>query len=139
MRSGISWLGSNESPHPITGDRRQSSFRATGNQNHDVAIDDTILLVSVQLLPDEQKATTAGFLIRAVGWFSEKGFTCSVARLGEPEGFMGAVWRPQARPTVRRGALAAIETNQCVHSKPATPPLPPSQRRAQIKAPVCSE
>jgi transposase InsO family protein len=28
------------------------------------------------VLPDEQKATTVGFLTRAVGWFSAQGSSC---------------------------------------------------------------
>ena len=28
------------------------------------------------VLADEQKATTGGFLTRAVGWFGEQGITC---------------------------------------------------------------
>jgi hypothetical protein len=41
-----------------------------------VAIDDATRLAYVEVLPDEQKATTVGFLARAVGWFSQQGITC---------------------------------------------------------------
>jgi len=30
----------------------------------------------MEVLPDDQKATLVGSLIRAVGWFSEQGITC---------------------------------------------------------------
>jgi len=33
-------------------------------------------LAYVEVLPDEQQSTTVGFLVRAVGWFSEQGMTC---------------------------------------------------------------
>ncbi len=40
------------------------------------AIDDAIRLAYVEPLADEQKATSIGFLARAVGCFSEQGITC---------------------------------------------------------------
>jgi hypothetical protein len=41
-----------------------------------VAIDDATRLVYVEVLADEQKDTTVGFLARAIGWLSEQGITC---------------------------------------------------------------
>jgi hypothetical protein len=41
-----------------------------------VAIDYATRLAYVEVLPDEQKATTVGFLARAVCWFSQQGITC---------------------------------------------------------------
>ena len=62
--------------HRITGDRRQGSSRGVGYEKVHVAIDDATRLAYVEVLADEQKATTVGFLARALGWFSEQGITC---------------------------------------------------------------
>ncbi len=56
--------------HRITGDRRQGCSRGVGHEKVHVAIDDATRLPYEEVLPDEQKATTVGFLARAVGWFS---------------------------------------------------------------------
>ena len=40
------------------------------------AIDDATRLAYVEVLADEQRATTIGFHTRAVGWFSEQGMHC---------------------------------------------------------------
>ena len=39
-------------------------------------MDDAIRLAYVEVLPDEQQATTVGFLVRAVSWFNSQGITC---------------------------------------------------------------
>lgn len=62
--------------HRITGDRRQGCSRGAGYEKVHMAIDDATLLTDVKVLPDEQKATSVGFLARAAGWFSEQGITC---------------------------------------------------------------
>jgi len=62
--------------HGITGDRRQCCSRGAGYEKVHVAIDYATRLAYVEVLPDEQKATTVGFLARAVGWFSQQGITC---------------------------------------------------------------
>jgi hypothetical protein len=62
--------------HRITGDRRHGCSRGAGYEKVHVAIDDATDLAYVEVLPDEQKATTVGFLACAVGWFSEQGITC---------------------------------------------------------------
>lgn len=62
--------------HRITGDRRQGCSRGAGYERVHVAIDDATRLAYVEVLADEKKATTIGFLARAIGWFSEQGITC---------------------------------------------------------------
>jgi hypothetical protein len=62
--------------HRITGDRRQSCSRGAGYEKVHVTIDVATRLVYVEVLPDEQKATTVGFLARAFGWFGVQGITC---------------------------------------------------------------
>lgn len=61
--------------HRTTGDRCQGCSRGAGYEKVHVAIDDTTRLAYVELLADEPRATTVGFLARAVGWFSEQGIT----------------------------------------------------------------
>jgi hypothetical protein len=41
-----------------------------------VAEDDATRLAYVEVLPDEQKAATVGFLVRTVSWFNSQGITC---------------------------------------------------------------
>ncbi len=41
-----------------------------GFEKAHVAVDDATRLAYVEVLPDEQKATTVGFLVRAVSWFN---------------------------------------------------------------------
>ena len=37
---------------------------------------DATRLAYVEVLPDEQKGTTVGLLVRAVGWFNSQGISC---------------------------------------------------------------
>ena len=62
--------------HRITGDRKQGCSPGAGCEKVHVAVDDATRLAYVEVLPDEQQSTTVGFLVRAVGWFSEQGMTC---------------------------------------------------------------
>ena len=82
--------------HRITVDHRPGSSRGAGyekvhvsrinplgrrrptslSSDMHVAIDDATRFAYVEVLADEQRATTVGFLARAVGWFSEQGISC---------------------------------------------------------------
>ena len=62
--------------HRMTGDRRLGSSPGAGYEKAHVAVDDATWLASVEVLPDEQKATTVGFLVRAVLWFNSEAITC---------------------------------------------------------------
>jgi transposase InsO family protein len=58
--------------------RRQGGYRATYRAGWDyvhVAVDDTSRLAYVEILDDEKGATCAGFLRRAIAWFSTHGVT----------------------------------------------------------------
>jgi hypothetical protein len=57
--------------HRITGDRGQDCSRDAGYEKVHVAIDDATRLAYFEVLADEQRSTTVGFLAPAVGWFSE--------------------------------------------------------------------
>ena len=58
--------------HRITGDRHNPSDGAGWDFVH-VAIDDATRLAYVEVLPDEKRATTTGFLVRALRWFRQLG------------------------------------------------------------------
>lgn len=58
--------------HRITGDRHNASDGAGWDFVH-VAIDDATRLAYVEVLPDEKRATTTGFLVRALRWFRSLG------------------------------------------------------------------
>ena len=62
--------------HRITGDWRLGCSPGAGHENVHLAVDDAIRLAYVEVLPDEQQATTVGFLVRAVSWFNSQGITC---------------------------------------------------------------
>jgi transposase InsO family protein len=79
--------------HRITGDRRQGCSRGAGYEKVHVAIDDATRLAYVEVLPDEQKATTVGFLARAVGWFSEQGITCRRVLSDNGSSYRSGEWR----------------------------------------------
>jgi transposase InsO family protein len=83
--------------HRITGDRRQGCSRGAGYEKVHVAIDDATRLAYVEVLPDEQKATTVGFLARAVGWFSEQGITCRRVLSDNGSAYRSGAWRKACR------------------------------------------
>lgn len=83
--------------HRITGDRRQGSSRGAGYEKVHVAIDDATRLAYVEVLADEQKATTIGFLARAVGWFSEQGITCRRILSDNGSAYRSGDWRKACR------------------------------------------
>jgi hypothetical protein len=97
--------------HRITGDRRQGSSRGAGYEKVHVAIDDATRLAYVEVLADEQKATTVGFLARAVGWFSEQGITCRRVLSDNGSSYRSGDWRKACQ------ALAL----QPIRTKPYTP------------------
>ena len=83
--------------HRITGDRRQGTSRGAGYEKVHVAIDDATRLAYVEVLPDEQKATTVGFLARAVGWFSQQGITCRRVLSDNGSAYRSGAWRKACR------------------------------------------
>ena len=79
--------------HRITGDSRQGCSRGAGDEKVHVAIDDATRLAYVEVLADEQKATTIGFLARAIGWFSEQGITCRQVLSDNGSAYRSGDWR----------------------------------------------
>ncbi len=58
-----------------------------------VAFDDATRLACLEVLPDEQKATTVAFLTRAVGWFSAQGIICRRVLSDHGSSFRSGEWR----------------------------------------------
>ena len=70
----IKKLGRFERPgHRITGTRRGCRNRGAGWDFVHVAVDDATRLDYVEVLPDERKASTTAFLLRALRWFRGQG------------------------------------------------------------------
>jgi transposase len=97
--------------HRITGDRRQGCSRGVGYEKVHVAVDDATRLAYVEVLPDEQKATTVGFLARAVGWFNAQGITCRRILIGNGSAYRSGEWRK---------ACKALDLHP-IRTKPYTP------------------
>jgi transposase InsO family protein len=76
-----------------------------------VAIDYATRLAYVEVLPDEQKATTVGFLARAVGWFSQQGITCRRVLSDNGSAYRSGAWRK---------ACMALDL-RAIPTKPYTP------------------
>jgi transposase InsO family protein len=69
----IKKLGRFDQPgHRVTGDRRGRNRGAGWDFVH-VAVDDATRLAYVEVLADERKTTTTGFLLRALRWFRTHG------------------------------------------------------------------
>ena len=79
--------------HRITGDRRKGSSPGAGYEKAHVAVDDATRLAYVEVLPDEQKATTVGFLVRAVSWFNSQGITCRRVLSDNGSAYRSRQWR----------------------------------------------
>jgi len=62
--------------HQVAGDRRLGSSRGTGFEKAHAAIDDDTRMAYVEVLPDDQRATTAGYQLHAVAWFDGQSISC---------------------------------------------------------------
>ncbi len=51
----------------------------------------------VEVLADEQKATTVGFLVRADGWFSDQGITCRRVLSDNGSSYRSGDWQKHSR------------------------------------------
>ncbi|RFU14237.1 hypothetical protein DZD18_02820 [Rhodobacteraceae bacterium W635] len=70
----IKKLGRFDRPgHRVTGTRRGCRNRGPGWDFVHVAVDDATRLAYVEVLPDERKASTTAFLMRALRWFLGRG------------------------------------------------------------------
>jgi transposase InsO family protein len=70
----IKSLGRFDRPgHRVTGQRKGCRTPGAGWDCVHVAIDDATRLAYVEVLPDQKRGTTTGFLVRALRWFKARG------------------------------------------------------------------
>ena len=82
--------------HRITGDRRGAS-EGMGYDYLHVAIDDATRLAYVEVLPDERRWSTTGFLIRALRWFRERGVAVERVMTDNGSGYIARLFRKVLR------------------------------------------
>ena len=100
--------------HRITGNRRGAS-EGRGYDHLHVAVDDATRLAYVEILPDERRWSTTGFLIRALRWFRERGVRVERVMTDNGSGYV-----PRAVP---QGPADAR------HPPHPNPPLHPENQR----------
>jgi len=77
--------------HRITGNRRGAS-QGMGYDYLHVAVDDATRLAYVEVLPDERRWSTTGFLIRALRWFRERGVTVERVMTDNGSGYVAKLF-----------------------------------------------
>jgi transposase InsO family protein len=82
--------------HRITGDRRGAS-EGDGYDFFHVAIDDATRLAYVEVLPDERRSSTTGFLVRALRWFRERGVRVERVMTDNGSGYVARLFRKVLR------------------------------------------
>jgi transposase InsO family protein len=82
--------------HRITGDRHGASEGA-GHDFFHVAIDDATRLAYVEVLPDERRSSTTGFLVRALRWFRERGVKVERVMTDNGSGYVARLFRKALR------------------------------------------
>lgn len=82
--------------HRITGDRRGAS-EGMGYDFLHVAIDDATRLAYVEILSNEQRWSTTGFLIRALRWFRERGILVERVMTDNGSGYVARLFRKALR------------------------------------------
>ncbi|RTL88462.1 MAG: transposase, partial [Hyphomicrobiales bacterium] len=82
--------------HRITGDRRGRSTGMGYDCLH-VAIDDATRLAYVEVLPDEKRQLTTGFLVRALRWFRARGVSVERVMTDNSSGYVARLFRKALR------------------------------------------
>jgi transposase InsO family protein len=82
--------------HRITGDRHRASEGAGYDFFH-VAIDDATRLAYVEVLPDERRGSTTGFLVRALRWFRTRGIRVERVMTDNGSGYVARLFRKALR------------------------------------------
>lgn len=82
--------------HRITGNRRGAS-EGVGYDFFHVAIDDATRLAYVEVLPDERRGSTTGFLIRALRWFRARGIRVERVMTDNGSGYVAGLFRKALR------------------------------------------
>lgn len=82
--------------HRITGDRRNASGGAGWDYVH-VAVDDASRLAYVEVLDDERRASTTGFLMRALRWFRARGIRVERVMTDNGAGYVSRLFAKACR------------------------------------------
>ena len=82
--------------HRITGDRRGRS-QGMGYDCLHVAIDDATRLAYVEVLPDEKRQSTTGFLVRGLRWFRARGVRVERVMTDNGSGYVAKLFRKALR------------------------------------------
>ena len=82
--------------HRITGDRHGKSEGAGYDFFH-VAVDDATRLAYVEVLPDERRSSTTGFLVRALRWFRARGVRVERIMTDNGSGYVARLFRKALR------------------------------------------
>jgi transposase InsO family protein len=82
--------------HRITGNRRGASEGMGWDFLH-VAIDDATRLAYVEVLPDERRQSTTGFLVRALRWFRARGVRVERVMTDNGSGYVARLFRKVLR------------------------------------------
>jgi len=92
--------------HRVTGARKGNRNTGAGWDFVHVAIDDATRLAYAEVLPDERRASAAGFLVRALRWYREQGVAVERVMTDNGSAYVSKLF---AR-TVRRLGLRHIRT-----------------------------
>jgi transposase InsO family protein len=82
--------------HRITGDRHGKSEGAGYDFFH-VAVDDATRLAYVEVLPDERRSSTTGFLVRALRWFRARGVRVERVMTDNGSGYVARLFQKALR------------------------------------------
>jgi transposase InsO family protein len=82
--------------HRITGNRLGRS-EGVGYDFFHVAIDDATRLAYVEVLPDERRGSTTGFLVRALRWFRARGIRVERVMTDNGSGYVARLFRKALR------------------------------------------
>jgi transposase InsO family protein len=82
--------------HRITGNRLGAS-KGGGYDFFHVAIDDATRLAYVEVLPDERRGSTTGFLVRALRWFRARGIRVERVMTDNGSGYVARLFRKALR------------------------------------------
>lgn len=109
--------------HRVTGNRRDSVDGAGWEVLH-LAIDDHSRLAYTEVLVDERRDTTTGFLARAIDWFSAHGVT--IERIMTDN---GSACRSRSSPTPCASAASPIGSPDPIPREPTARPSASSRPR----------
>jgi transposase InsO family protein len=82
--------------HRITGDRHGQNSKVGWEFVH-VAVDDASRLAYVEVLPDERRRATTGFLVRALRWFKRQGIRVERVMTDNGPGYVARLFRKVCR------------------------------------------